>query len=161
MSEEKKPEATKKEVQPAPAAKVAAVETAPVKDQSAEIEALKAQLKAQEEANKKSQDKIVNELLARVGVSLDDLKAIEEQELRGKDMISVNIGRQVVTINGVKYTGTVEVPRVMAEVIISAAGNYRNQILREKIGNKYQIMQTETGAIGSRLIGPVDPDLAL
>lgn len=155
MSEEKKPEATKKEVQPATAAKVEQLSPA------AEIEALKAQLKAQEEANKKSQDKIVNELLSRVGVSLEDLQAIEKQEKEGKEMMSINIGRQVVTINGVKYTGTVEVPRVMAEVIISAAGNYRNQILREKIGNKYQIMQTETGGIGSRLIGPVDPDMAL
>ena len=154
MSEEKKPEATKKEVHPATAAKAAM-------DPQAEIEALKAQIKAQDEANKKSQDKIVNELLSRVGISLEDLKAIERQEKEGKEMLSVNIGRQVVSINGVKYTGTFEVPRVMAESIISAAGNYRNQILREKIGNKYQIMQTETGGIGSRLIGPVDPDLAL
>jgi len=117
-----------------------------------------AELEAALKASQNSQAALTDYLEKRAGISIEDVKEQQRVESEGKDIIAVNIGRAVVSINGIKYTGSFKVPRTIAEVIVSAAGNYRNQILKEKIGNKYQVRQLETGGISSRLVGPIEPE---
>lgn len=146
-----------KSTNPVPSAKsTPAAAKVEVKTDAQRIAELEAQLKTKDEAHKKSTDALVDKLLSRVGISMDDLKEQERIEREGKDIIAVNIGRAVVSINGIRYTGAFKAPRTIAEVVISAAANYRNQVLKEKIGNKYQVRQLETGGISARLVGPVE-----
>lgn len=158
MSEEQAkqaPQATKPVQAQAKSAPVPATKVAPAVDQSKEIAALKAQIAEQEKKHKAEQEQLVNQVLSRVGVTLADVEAAVAAEKSGEDMMVIDIGQQVVSINGVRYTGGMTLPRKIAEVIISAAGNYRNQVLREMSGNRYEVMQLATGGISSRLLGPV------
>lgn len=124
-----------------------------------EAAALKAELEALKAGQKEFEDKTLAAALAKVGISAQDFLEMERVKKSADDVLEVDIGAQVVHINGIPFTGTVRVPRPVAEMIQSMAGNARNQRLRELVGNNYQVDALASGGIKTRLIGKSEESL--
>lgn len=152
MSEQKQ---VAKPVTPKTSAAVMNVEEKKKADQ-ADLEAQIAALQKQvEEANKSKQEfeeEALKAACARAGVDVKDLLAIEESKKMSKDQIAIDIGKQVVHINGFPFTGKMTVDRAMAESILHMAHSEKLQRLKELTGNKYDIEMLASGGVSAKLV---------
>lgn len=117
-----------------------------------EKEALKAELLALKQSNKEFEEETLKKALAKANISLAQFAEGERASAVQEEILEVDIGGQVCHINGIPYTGVVQGPRSMIEMIQSMAGNARNQRLRELVGKQHEIEQLASGGIRTRVI---------
>lgn len=137
-------------------------ETKKATEQTSEqrIAELEAKLAKAEKTKAEIEEKAVEATMKAIGMRASDLDEIKEANTKKKEIREFDIGRIVVSINGVSYTGRGQAPSEVVEVIMSMAGNKRMRELRAKIGNNHEIFMLAGGGFRSRIVGQSDESIA-
>jgi hypothetical protein len=120
--------------------------------QAAELEALKKELEATKAKAAQAEEAALDKISKMVGLDPASIKAAEELSSAKEDLMEVNLGSQVVHVNGIEYKGIVRGPRNFIEGLVSLAGNARQRKLEEKIGKNNEVIALASGGISSRVV---------
>ena len=111
-------------------------------------------------AKLEAEEKAVAGVMKAIGLKSKDLEELARVQEQKKEIREFDIGKIVVFINGVPYSGRGRAPSEVVEVIMSMAGNKRMRELRAKIGNNHEIFNLAGGGFSSRIIGQSEESLA-
>jgi len=148
-NENKKP---KQEAKAAPSAAEKELELlrAKLAQSEAEIQAIKA-------GNTKFEQDTLRSALQKAGLTPEQYLANQKAKEAQEDVLELDLGNQILHINGHPYSGIVRAKRGVVEMLQSMAGNSRNQKMREMLGRDHVVETLSTGAIRSRVIRTIDP----
>lgn len=105
--------------------------------------------------------KALDQLCARLGIDPSELDKNEKNQDSDEELTVVDLGTQVIHINGRDYSGEVVVPYKVAEVLLQNAGNKKMRLLREYIRHDWLIEALASGGYSRKLIGTEQGDQAI
>lgn len=140
------------EASKAPAKKAATKKPAPKAAPKAEAPA--AQEIDAEKLKKDAEDAAFKRICDVMGL---DHKAMLEKEkaVEAEQDMEVNLGRHIIRVNGIRYTGIVKGKRSFIEQLAAMAGARAMRLLNEMIGNKGEVALIAEG-ISTKIVGQVE-----
>lgn len=108
-------------------------------------------------AAKEAEERALKRFCEASGVDYAEVIA-KEKKIRDRKRIQLDMKANIVHINGQPYgPGVIVVDEDLADQLRHMVGAKIARYLNEKIGKNYEVIQTVTGGIGSRLIG-IEPE---
>lgn len=155
-AEQKQEEAQMAAAQDAPEQEQSSEQAPPVGEPIPEAEQLKAQIAALEASLKHAKDEAFDEMARALGQDPAKLRAAAAGKAKHEgEEYEIDLGVHEVYINGHPYSGVVRGSYALCEQLASLAGNKRNRILNEKIGNQGVVDMLNSG-IRTRIVGKLE-----
>ena len=108
--------------------------------------------KIREEIREEEEKKAFEKVCSAVGTTPKELESIEARKKHDEELVSYDVSPTIVTINGEPQPTKGVAPRGKVDMIVAAAGNMRNRLLKEKMGNTWEIHQLLDGTLQSKLV---------